>query len=1231
MGTGIGRERPTGRLFAVFASLLLLVTVVATSPGGVSADIVPVERFLAPTVGDSFEMGFDMDAAGTSMVVGAPSRGTPDGEVYAYESLGEVGGFVQVQVITGATEGEAFGRSVAVDGDLLVIGGNKSVSFYEKTGPASAPWVLIREITGIGEVSAVDISDGDAIIASRIDNTVQIRHALDGFATVVATLTTPTPIGLGVSVAISPISGGDGYGAVGLPRDNTAGTEAGIVYTYKRSGGAWNVNPDETLTNPDVDTTGDSFFGTAVEISSANLFVGHALEDEGGADSGAVWVIPGAPGGFATPVKLKAGTPGVSDAFGLSLGHDRRTDRLIVGSPADVTPLLPGQRAGSAYVFEEQTGAWTEIEQLFAADPAANDQFGHKVALAGEQITGLEPANYAFASAVGVDTVDGSLFQNDAGAAYHFYLDQPDPPANKIIDPDGLLEKNYGTSVANFGDTLVIGNPGAAGESGDVQVWKLNGGGTGYTLDQTVTSSVFDAGFGQRVTMNETQLIVSHRDDTRVQIYERADASSPFVFDTSINAGGFQVAALDADDTQLLVGSSQSRLWDLYSLSPTVAFEETFTYAGAGNVLDVAIDGDSFSVGIFTGIPGSDPGEVATGFVSGGNWNLGPILTNPDTNTISDVFFGVSVDFDGTTLAVGHFDSDIAPFSGAVWLYEEIAPGQFGIPVKIKSGFVDSSNEFGSSVHLDTDILVVGERRAGTGPGLNGRTGRAWLVKRDPDTGIWTRDSELDYSDRNLFDVFFGATVTVSGGEIAVGATRDDNLNGQDAGAVYHFTTTVPTVTPPPVDDPTLVISVTAGAATAPAGATGISVVDLPPTAIEGYGGENSGNIVGTSLQSVDGAATPTDPSELLDETTIGDLGLEGSLLDSILLSDVIVEGGWDAVLAGTPFAGLPLQNVTLAEALSTGNLDGASLTTVDLNATPVGAIPVGAIALASTPVGAIPLEGGQDWCDLLLAISPGYNCTTTPQADPNTDSLVDLAIQGTPVGAIPVGAIPVGAIPIESLPVGAIPVGAIDIVGTPVGAIPVGAILVGASPVGAIPVGAIPVGAIPVGAIPVGAIDVGTTPVGAIPVGAITIGAIQLGDLTANGGVAASPVGAIPVGAIDLNASPVGAIPVGAIPVGAIPVGAIPVGAIEIDVFDVGTTPVGAIPVGAIDVTGTPVGAIPVGAIPVGAIPVGAIPVGAIPIEAIPVGAIPVGAIPVGAIPVGAIDLAANPVGAIP
>ncbi|MEM7326426.1 MAG: hypothetical protein AAF531_25295, partial [Actinomycetota bacterium] len=152
MGTGIGRERPTGRLFAVFASLLLLVTVVATSPGGVSADIVPVERFLAPTVGDSFEMGFDMDAAGTSLVVGAPSRGTPDGEVYAYESLGEVGGFVQVQVITGATEGEAFGRSVAVDGDLLVIGGNKSVSFYEKTGPASAPWVLIREITGIGEV-----------------------------------------------------------------------------------------------------------------------------------------------------------------------------------------------------------------------------------------------------------------------------------------------------------------------------------------------------------------------------------------------------------------------------------------------------------------------------------------------------------------------------------------------------------------------------------------------------------------------------------------------------------------------------------------------------------------------------------------------------------------------------------------------------------------------------------------------------------------------------------------------------------------------------------------------------------------------------------------------------------------------------------------------------------------------------------------------------------------------
>ena len=392
--------------------------------------------------------------------------------------------------------------------------------------------------------------------------------------------------------------------------------------------------------------------------------------------------------------------------------------------------------------------------------------------------------------------------------------------------------------------------------------------------------------------------------------------------------------------------------------------------------------------------------------------------------------------------------------------------------------------------------------------------------------------------------------------------------------------------------------------------------------------------------------------------------------LGQTLLSEIPIEGGWEALLAGTPYAGRPLQTLTLDEVADV--IDPTALAALSLGSLRLGNTGLADLSIASLMLGDVPLS---DMC--------GTSCPTESALEIETSggSLASVPIGAIPIGAIPMGAIgdltgaPMGAIPIGAIPIGAIPLGAIgDIEANPLGAIPLGAIgNLAALPTESVPIGAIPMGAIPIGAIPIGAIPIGAIPLGAIPIGAIGGGCAPAGTvdcsfagvddtttvdeylaLTGSADIASSPLGAIALG--DL---PLGAIPLGAIPIGAIPLGAIPIGAIATSSAPLGAIPIGAIPLvppsdpcddpdalstctsdttlkeyaaGYTGTTleGTPLGAIPIGAVPIGAIPLGAIPIGAIEIAGVPIGAIelnsidlvnsPIGAIPIGAIPLGAI-----------
>lgn len=108
-------------------------------------------------------------------------------------------------------------------------------------------------------------------------------------------------------------------------------------------------------------------------------------------------------------------------------------------------------------------------------------------------------------------------------------------------------------------------------------------------------------------------------------------------------------------------------------------------------------------------------------------------------------------------------------------------------------------------------------------------------------------------------------------------------------------------------------------------------------------------------------------------------VALRSVALRSVLLSDVQVAlaGGWAGLLAGTEFADVPLQNLTLEDVIDLPQVQDLTLADIDLSATRIGSLSLATLLLGTTALRSVPLDpalvaaaAGDDvlqaWCDLL-------------------------------------------------------------------------------------------------------------------------------------------------------------------------------------------------------------------------------------------------------------------------
>ncbi len=374
-----------------------------------------------------------------------------------------------------AEDDDRFGRSVALDGDLAIVGAN--LEDGEGGSDRGAAYILDRDEGGTnnwGEVkklTASDAANGDLF---------------------------------GNSVSIS-----GGTTVVGAPYEDTGGTDSGAAYIFYRDrDGEDNWGQEAKLAASDAES-GD-LFGWSVAISSNFAVVGAPYEDSGGTDSGAAYVFfrnQNGENNWGQVAKLTASDAADGDQFGISVAISG--DFVVVG--ANFGDGLEAD-SGAAYIFNRNQGGddtWGQVTKLTASDGQSVDMFGYSVAIDGA---------YVVVGALGKS--GGGIFR---GAAYIYGRNQGGDDnwgeVMKLTSSDPGDFDYFGGSVAIDGNYIVVGAAGKWGDGiyrGAAYIYDRNRGGDdnwGEVMKLTASNPEDEAFFGNSVAISGNYAIVGAEEE----------------------------------------------------------------------------------------------------------------------------------------------------------------------------------------------------------------------------------------------------------------------------------------------------------------------------------------------------------------------------------------------------------------------------------------------------------------------------------------------------------------------------------------------------------------------------------------------------------------------------------------------------------------------------------------------------------------------------------------------
>ncbi|HEX8875670.1 MAG TPA: hypothetical protein VF777_02915 [Phycisphaerales bacterium] len=255
-------------------------------------------------------------------------------------------------------------------------------------------------------------------------------------------------------------------------------------------------------------------------------------------------------------------------------------------------------------------------------------------------------------------------------------------------------------------------------------------------------------------------------------------------------------SAVDVDRDTMIVGVSGFDLPSKLGAGAAVIFrwqgtswvEETrltASDAAAGDRFgtSVAIRGNTAVVGAYLhDLPGkTDAGAVYVFQRSGTTWTQVAKLTA--SNSAANDNLGIAVDLDGDTILAGAWlKTLLASQQGAAYVFTRNAAGAWSQQAQLTDISGAAADWFGNRVALEGDTAVIAS------PGddvIFSDRGSVQIYTRSGTT--WTRRTALDPGLGGASD-FFGSSVSIHNGSVAVGAPGNDVTASGNEGAAYIFT-----------------------------------------------------------------------------------------------------------------------------------------------------------------------------------------------------------------------------------------------------------------------------------------------------------------------------------------------------------------------------------------------------------------------------------------------------------
>ncbi|UCE61019.1 MAG: FG-GAP repeat protein [Phycisphaerales bacterium] len=435
LSVGILRDR---LLMSSTVPIAFVALLLAVAPGQAWGQCQADESIrltaLIPTVNEAF--GFSVATSGDVAIIGAPAAGLPLGGGSAYVLRYDGGNWVteaQLFSLDNVPDDE-LGNAVAISGDTAVV----AAHFDDDACPedhncdSGSVYVFQREGTQWGQVAKLTASD--ALMWDNFGRSV----AIDGDTIVVgANLDDGTDYNTGSAYVFTKPPGGwsdmtetckltpagpeawqDEFGVsvsisgntilVGSQYDDDACPEylycdSGSAYVFESDGFAWTQVAKLTASDAAVRDE----LGVSVSIKGDVALVGAWKDDDVVDESGSVYVFAKPVGGWSDmteSTKLTAWDPAAEETFGWSVSFNG--DLAVIGAPAR---LITGIGPGRAYAFQYSGGSWTGKLKLVSSDGVENGRFGHSVAVT-DQGWGLIGAPY--------HRTDGPM---NAGSTYVFH------------------------------------------------------------------------------------------------------------------------------------------------------------------------------------------------------------------------------------------------------------------------------------------------------------------------------------------------------------------------------------------------------------------------------------------------------------------------------------------------------------------------------------------------------------------------------------------------------------------------------------------------------------------------------------------------------------------------------------------------------------------------------------------------------------------------------------------